>query len=195
MLMTRNHLVIMLILLIAPASGCDEDERLARMAQEATERQAEQNQAMADVSRESVQAGGRLVEAEAEARQELLAMQRELQVQQADIGQQRDRLDQERRELAVRRWRDSLAAAAITNLGLILACLAPLVVCWYLLRAVRDESDDAVVAEVLIEELVSSQPRLLPPIYPDQASLPDAAATQSQLPGPFRPNAEKDHDD
>jgi hypothetical protein len=152
--------------------GCDEDERLARMAQEATERQAEQNKAMAEVSRDSVQASGRLVEAEAKARQELLTMQRELHDQQAEIARQHDRLEEERRELAGQRRWDSLIAAAITSTGLILACLAPLWVCWYLLRAARDETDDAIVAEVLIAELASEEPKLLPPFAEDRDSLP-----------------------
>jgi len=170
--MARNHLVILTIVMITAVIGCNEDERLARMAQEVTERQAEQNEVIAKVSRESVQASGRLVEAEAKARQELLAMQRELQDQQAEIGRQRDELEKQRCELAGQRRWDSLAAAAITNTGLILACLAPLVLCWYLLRAVRGETDDGVVAEVLIEELASEQPKLLPPFAEDRASLP-----------------------
>ena len=170
--MARKQTTILTIGLTVMLIGCDEDERLARMAQETTQRQAEQNQAMAEVSRESVQASGRLVEAEAKARQELLTMQRELHDQQEEIARRHDRLEEERRQLASQRRWDSLTAAAISNTGLILACLAPLVVCWYLLRAVRDETDDTVVAEVLVEELASEQPKLLPPFVEDRASLP-----------------------
>lgn len=170
--MKRTLVTLTLVIGLIAVIGCDEDERLARMAQQATERQAEQNRAMAEVSRDSVQASGRLVEAEAKARQELLAMQRELQDQQTVIARQHDRLEEERRELASQRRWDSLTAATITSTGLILACLAPLVVCWYLLRVARDETDDSIVAEVLIEELTSEQPRLFPPITEDRDSLP-----------------------
>jgi hypothetical protein len=179
--MAKAQLLILMIALTVVLIGCEEDERLARMAHESTQRQAEQNEAMAEVSRESVQASGRLVEAEARARQELLTMQRELQEQQVEIARQHDRLEEERRQLASQRRWDSLTAAAITNTGLVLACLAPLVVCWYLLRAVRDETEDAVVAEVLVEELASDRPRLLPPFSDDRTSLPCNRAPRPSL--------------
>ena len=115
--MTRNPLAVLTIIMITLVSGCNEDERLARMAQDATERQAEQNKAMAEVSRDSVQASGRLVEAEGEARQELLAMQRELHDQQAEIARNTAERNAAAADLAAiratRTWRLHQAAERI----------------------------------------------------------------------------------
>ena len=73
-------------------AGCDDkDERLARQAAESMQRQAEQNKQMADLQKEVAQGAHKLVEADAEARAEFVAMQGELQQQQAETGRQRDR--------------------------------------------------------------------------------------------------------
>ena len=54
-------------------------------------------------------------------------------------------------------------AAAVQNVGLLLACLLPLLVCVFIIRQMtRNEPDDAAVAELLVCELTSDQPRLLP---------------------------------
>ena len=55
-----------------------------------------------------------------------------------------------------------IIAAAITNIGLLLACLLPLVLCWYLLTRRVEPADDQAVAEVLLEDLVADRPLLLP---------------------------------
>jgi hypothetical protein len=192
--MSKTRRAILAIAGLLSVLGCS-DERLARMAQETTQRQAEQNEAMAEVSRESVQASGRLVETEGQARQELLAMQHDLQEQQAQIGQERDKLEAERRGLAGQRLWDSALAAAITDAVLVLACLAPLVLCWYVLRAVRGESNDAIVAEVLVEELASEKPRLLSPDWLDRPGLCDSALAPSRLPGPTETDGGSDQDE
>jgi hypothetical protein len=57
---------------------------------------------------------------------------------------------------------DPIVAAAITNIGLLVACLLPLVVCWYLLHRRVEPVDDQAVAEVLLEDLVTDRPLLLP---------------------------------
>ena len=58
--------------------------------------------------------------------------------------------------------RDPIIAAAITNIGLLLVCLLPLVLCWYLLHRRVEPADDQAVAEVLLEDLVTNRPLLLP---------------------------------
>jgi hypothetical protein len=63
----------------------------------------------------------------------------------------------------VERQREPILAASIETLGLILACLLPLTLCGLLLwRLGRVEPDDAAVAELLVCELTSDRPRLLP---------------------------------
>jgi len=102
------------ISLIGLIVGCDEDARLARLAQDAAERQARQNEEMARVVHSSNEAARGLVTADAEAREALLAAQRDLQQQQAVVGQQRDRLETERREMAdARRWDSQIGSARV----------------------------------------------------------------------------------
>ena len=51
--------------LIVTAIGCDEDERLAEMAERHSARQAEQNRQMADLQKEVAEGTRQLVEADA----------------------------------------------------------------------------------------------------------------------------------
>jgi hypothetical protein len=120
--------------------GCDErDARLTELAREAANRQAEQNRVMAEV-------------------------QRGAQQSQAEVGRQRDELEAERRQIAQQRHRDPLIASAITTVGLVLACLLPLLLAAYVLHFLQGpEVTDAAVTEVLVRELVSENPLLLSP--------------------------------
>ncbi len=173
--MIRTHFGLLIAALIAlviiSLVGCDEDERLVQLSEKAADRQAAQNQEMTKLNREVAESTKRLVTADAESRKELVSLQRDLQVEQSEIGDQRDQLEAERKQIAEQRHRDPIIANAITGIGVLLACLAPLLLCWYLLRGVRDESDDAIVADVLIEELSSSQPRLLLSAQTDRDAL------------------------
>jgi hypothetical protein len=152
--------------LMLTAIGCDEDEqkRIAEMAERHLERQAEQNRQIAELQREVAEGSRRLVEADAKARGEMVALQREVQAERAEVGHQRDLLEDERRDLAARRYLDPIIAAAVAHIGLLLACLLPLVVCWYLLHRAGEPADDQAVAEVLLEDLVTDRPLLLPPL-------------------------------
>ncbi len=156
---------LVLLTLIALLAGCKNspDERLVDMAKEHEKSQAEQSQQMARMQQEVAEGSKKLVEADAKAREALTAMQHELRSDQADIGHQRDQLETERREIAGQRNRDPIVAAAITNVGLILACLLPLLVCVYVLwSAGRCGESDAAVTEILVQELASDRPMLLP---------------------------------
>ena len=89
------------------------DQRLAQMAQDATQRQAEQNKQMADLQQHVAEGTKKLVDADAQARQELLQLQRELRTDQADVGRQRDALESERRAIAKERYWDSILGTSI----------------------------------------------------------------------------------
>lgn len=144
-------------------AGCESsDERLVWFAEQSAQRQAEQNREMAALNREVAQ-----------AHQELIGLQQDLEKQQAEINRGRDLLESERREIAKQRHRDPILAAAINNVGLILACLVPLALAGYLLYCLRDRSDDQVVSEILIEELVSEHPVLLPSPQPTPSAIED----------------------
>ena len=156
-------------LLICLIAGCGDDERLVRMAKEHEARQAEQNLKMAELQKSVADGSKRLIEVEAESRDKLLAMQDNLRADQAAVGQQRDKLEGERREIAQQRLRDPIIAEAIMQVGLCLACLLPLVLAGYLIYALRHTAsqDDAIVTEFLVADLVSEHPLLLgPPTQP-----------------------------
>jgi len=113
------------------------------------------------------QAAKQLVERDAEARRELIAahskLASELSSQRAMIQAGQQQLEQERREFAQQRHRDPIIAAAIVNVGLLIACLLPLIIALYLIGKMQtQEPDHAAVAELLTTELTSENPRLLP---------------------------------
>ncbi len=169
--MIRVLLVVVTVIATALIGGCEGgDGRLVGMARESADRQAEQNRQMAQLQGQVAEGARRLIEAGAQARQELTALQRDLRADQAEVGRQRDQLEAERREIAKQRHRDPIIAAAMMNVGLVLACLLPLVLCGYLLYVLRDSgTEDEAVTELLIEELVADRPRLLPPSRPPPA--------------------------
>ncbi len=144
-------------------AGCSsQDERLARFAEQAVERQAEQNRRMADLQQQVAEGSRRLVEADAQSRAELTNAHRALQAERVEIGRQRDALEEDRQEIASKRITDPLIAAALMNAGILVACILPLVLCWYLLRhSETDVPGDAVMAEVLLNDLVAGAPVLL----------------------------------
>lgn len=155
-------------LLICLIVGCGSDERLTQMAKEHEARQAEQNFKMAELQKSVADGSKRLVEAEAEFRNTLLAMQDKLR-RSGQRGEQRDKLEGERREIAQQRIRDPIIAEAIVQVGLILACLLPLVLAGYLVHAMKHavSQDTAIVTEFLVADLVSEHPLLLgPPTQP-----------------------------
>lgn len=148
----NRPLLLLLVVLAWTTSGCDNrDQRLAQFAAESTRQQADQNREMARLNRDVAQ-----------AHDGLIGLQYQLGAQQAEINRGRDQLESERRDIAGQRFRDPIIAAAISNVGLILACLAPLSLAGYLLYCMRHQDDGQVVSEILIEDLASAHPMLLP---------------------------------
>jgi hypothetical protein len=156
---------IVLCLLVCLARGCgSEDERLVRATQEADARQAEQNREVA-----------RLV-ADQQSIQKGIANEHER------LDEQRSALDDERREIAAARFRDPIIANALIGAVVLAVCALPLVLALLALRrAHSDESDDAALGELLVQELVADEPLLLPlPVAPVIERKPigsDAAST------------------
>jgi hypothetical protein len=159
-------LMASIALAISFLSGCDEDKRVAQVAQEAAERQAQQNQEMARQNQRIAEATKELVQADAQARQDLAATQGNLRADQAEVGKQRDQLETERKQIATERKWDQLLAPALVDFGILLAIVAVLGFCWYLLMGLRHETiTDQAVEEILVQELVSEHPQILPPAY------------------------------
>jgi hypothetical protein len=163
---TRLIVLAVFILMAMILSGCSPDERLYEMAQESLDRQAEQNQVIADQSKQVSETTDNLVDADAQARKEFAELQRETQaaisVERQSIDRQREELRKERRAVELDRRRAPVIAAAVTQVGLVIGCLAPLALAAYLLYVLRHSSaEDEVVTQILIEEVMADQPRLL----------------------------------
>lgn len=150
-------LALVAILLI---TGCDGDDRLAQIATESAARQAEQNQEIVRLNREVAEGTKRLVGADSQSRKELIALQRDLQAQQAEIGSQRDSLEAERKALTQERWHESVLAAVVVGFGELLVGALPLILCWYLLHGLQHEPSDDALTELLVEKIASEQPSL-----------------------------------
>jgi hypothetical protein len=164
--MPTHTLLVRLIvaMLLMTTIGCDKNEnkQLADMAERHSQRQAEQSKQMAELQKEVAEGSRQLVEADAKARKEMVALQREVQAERGGVSRQRDVLEDERRKIAAKRRVDPVIAAAITDLGLLVACLLPLVLGWHLLHQRVEPADDQVIAEVLLDNLVANRPPLLP---------------------------------
>ncbi|TWU40057.1 hypothetical protein Q31b_34010 [Novipirellula aureliae] len=145
--MRTNHILLIPLATIVMLTtvGCEEDEnrRLADMSERHEKRQAEQNRDTAELHRKVVE------------------LQRDVQSERASIGQQRDRLESERHAIASQRRWDSLVAAAITNVGLLLACSLPLVLAWLLLARPPATGDEQALVEIMLDDLTAKQPLLL----------------------------------
>jgi len=174
------------------AGGCDENERLAEYAQHSVDQQSRQNEQIARQSQEVTQqnrqvaeAAHKLVEADARARQEFVtaqqAMQSGLQAERATLDEQRNDLEQERRDIARDRYWQPLIAEALHDVSVLIACLAPLLLCLFVLRHLRQgQPDETVLNELLVTELIAdSQQRLLLPGSSSPALLDQTSANHS----------------
>jgi len=157
----RIPYMLILPVLILGMIGCNDDERIVRMAQEHARQQAAQSQQMAQLQQEVAQGARELVEADSSAREESISLQRDIQAERNEIGRQRDHLEEDRRRLADQRHRDPIIAATIVQVGMVVACALPLILCWYLLHREPAQADDTVVTEVFIEDLTAENPLLL----------------------------------
>jgi hypothetical protein len=165
-----RHAMILLGLMIL-LSGCDKDRRLADLAEEHTRQQAAQNQHMAELQKEIAQGAKQLVEADSRAREGIIALQRDIQTERSEVGHQRDLLEEDRRQIAEQRHRDPIIAATIMQVGMVVACGLPLILCWYLLRREPVQADDTVVVELLLDDLVNESPVLLPRPLPRPSAI------------------------
>lgn len=160
-------ILLMMTLLLATGCGESRDERYRRLAEHALHEQSQQNKRLAEQSKQIVDASQRLVEGDAQARRDLLKAQKqlrgELHSERAGIDRQREEMEQERRNIAAQRHRDPVIAQAIGAVGLTLACLLPLLLAAYVIRAVNQDGDaSAELGKLLVIEMTAEQPLLLP---------------------------------
>jgi hypothetical protein len=145
--------------------GCEDDDthkQVAIIATQAADRQAQQNTEMAQLNREVAEGTRRMVEADAEARKEIVSVHQELQAERATLTTGFDKLEVERKEIAQQRRTESMLVPAAKLIGSTCVVIAVLVFCISVIHGRRH--DDAIEAELnnlLIQELTSDQPRLL----------------------------------
>ena len=157
-------LVTALALAVTLSGGCDDDTRVAGTAERAAERQAELDKEMAQLNRQVAEGSKELVAADARSREALLEIQQDLQSQQTDVNRQRDELEKERKHIADQRLRESILAPILASIGPLAVCGLVLLFCCMLVFGMRrDRADGDAVGEILVEELTSARPMLLPP--------------------------------
>jgi hypothetical protein len=141
-------------------SGCD--DRAAQVAREAADRQAQQNTAMAELNQEVASGTHRLVEADAQARKELVGVHRDLQSERARLDTSWNDLDQERRQMAGQRRTESLLAPAVQSAGLFAIVALVLGFSWYALTKIRHNGElECAVTDLLLNDVLADEPRQL----------------------------------
>lgn len=155
----KRWLLTILVLLIAGLSvGCHDGEAIRR--------DREHNNA---VQKQLAEAAKQLITAEAQARQDFLKTQNQLEVsRQAIVGQQKDvlssfdRLENERRQIASERMIDSLLASGIESAGLITAVLVPFfLLAWIINTACQTKTLPEMDAMVLEYRILAEETPLL----------------------------------
>ena len=191
--MTKSSPLITLAMIppLLIADGCSGgNDKLAEMAQELARRQAAQQEKLIDETRKLSEASRELVEADATARKELTEFQSEIQQgiqsERNSVDRQREKLEDERREIATQRHRDPLIAAGLVQAATLIVAGLPILVLIYLFRTARDEPPEAAVGELLIQEMTAEQPLLLPgPVF-------HPPALQAPDPSPPEPGGDDD---
>ena len=160
------------LLVLISVFGCGQapdyrDQRLAEFAQKSVNEQAQQNARIAEI-----------IQREASSRQELFSqhqsLTKQLNQQQQVIDAARSRLETDRSEIAQQRFRDPIIAAVLQNIGVLLACLLPLLVAVFgVWQMQSQEPDHAAVANFLVAELTT--PRFLHCQTPNLARLGTAS--------------------
>ncbi len=157
-----KHILQSLVPLILLLAGCG-DERVVKVAREADERQAKQNEQIA-----------RVVNEETAFRQQAAKLQNDLRADQAVIAQQRDALEIERKQLASQREWAAFYTPLLETGGVVAVVVAGLVYCSFVVVYGLRRGGDHEIGELLLEDFVSHRPVLLPrlPASPVKLGLP-----------------------
>jgi hypothetical protein len=159
------------IALVAATMGCDDHN--SQIAREAADRQAEQNRQMAQVTKEVAAGTHQLVEADAEARKEVIGVHRDLQAERSQLNNGWNELENERRHIASQRRTDSMLVSVATLAGEVSLVLALVAFCWFVLLGVeRDSNADSPLNELFVHEILTGELLKLP-VGEQPPSLPD----------------------
>lgn len=179
--MKTTNLVLTVVGLIVATAGCGGNAEVARVATQAADRQAQQNDELARLNREVAAGTKNMVEADAQARKDLIVAQQQLQSQQADIGRGRDLLETERQHIARQRQSVSMWTPVLQGLGIALVAALTIGLCWSLLHGLRSNDDsNQELGELLVMELTAAR-RQLTAYEPDDA--PQLGELDNSIPG------------
>lgn len=172
-LMPRLFVLNLAVLSLTALAGCTrdvQDARLSRVTEQALEQQTQQNNAMAE-------------------------LQKNLQHERSHLDRERAQLEDEARKIAAARHRDPIVANAIVGAVGLLVAVLPLALCWHLLRGLYRPNDDSeALGELLVQEMTSSRPLVLPrlagsPGIHDDGSQPFLPPPEPpELPAPESPS-------
>jgi hypothetical protein len=148
-------LVRLLILnLLIATTGCN--DRAMHISREAADRQAQQNTAMADLNKEVSRGSRDLVAADAQAREGIIAVHRDLQSERTRLDASREEVESERKNLAAERRLESLLLPVLSTAGSLAVTLLALGFCWRaLIRADQDVIVDAELNKILLAEVLA----------------------------------------
>lgn len=148
------------------ASGCD-DDRVAKIATEAADRQAEQNTTMAKLQQEVASGSKSLVEATDAVRQDIMNAHHELHNERIVLGEGWNDVEAQRQKID----RDRRGGALLLTVGKVfvgmLIVFAVLGLCRQVLSgAQQPDAGDVEFQELLVDQLVASHPKLPSPATP-----------------------------
>ncbi len=155
------HRMLIPIAIVVIAIGCKNDnDRIAEMASRHATQQAELSRETVKLQNELIEGTQELVEADAQARIDFLALEAKLDEQRSEVGRRHDELEDERRSLAKQRHRDPIVANALIAVATLLACLLPMLLAGWLLRSQLNETDEFTATEILLDEIAANHPTL-----------------------------------
>src|SRR5437868_5789183 len=158
--LNRKTWILAIVLPLAATHGCE--DKTSQIAREAADRQAQQNTEMAELNKEVASGSHQLVEADANARKEIVGVHHELQSERTRLDTCWGQLEEERRQIASDRRTESMLVPVAKLVGGVSLIVVLLGFCWYALVAARRGDDtDAQLNELLIGEILPEQQSLL----------------------------------
>ena len=189
--MTRTNTCNVLLALcgLSLLVGCAEEDhhkQVAEVATQAADRQAQQNTEMVRLNREVAEGTRRMVEADAEARKEIIAVHQEIQSERASLNDSFETLEAERKQIAGQRRTESMLGPILKGCAAAAVIAVTIGYCWSLLFSLRRQDDAGqVLSELLVDELLSEKPVLLPPRSAkaiEHTALPEESQGPPRLP-------------
>jgi hypothetical protein len=144
------------MILISLLIGCS-DERIVEVSRQAAERQAQQNTTMAELHQEVASGTRALVQADAEARQEIVGIHHDLQQERTRLDSGWHDLETERQAIAGERRTESLLVPLVQLVGKIALVVVLLGFCWRALVGLEgSDNSNGELNELLVQELAEN---------------------------------------